>query len=252
MLGSPLKPHDAQLLANRHDLGNLSRQGFCAEDSYYSYYSGNGRTWRWNDSDATGASRSTASTNTNTNTTRTPLTRGQVEGKRQGNRGDEEVMYQYQSPTRDIRGEDLFAGIARFQPLRTHLYFGLYLVLLSLFVVYIFVNPWGLPTNPSGEGLGFKSKLDASIHTFFVLLSLGLSKLMRRGHKIQKRQVRFLESISFFFFFFPHVLTSDSLLLHPPPPPHRLVVFLALFLLFSFLSFLFLSLPTLTTTPGLY
>ena len=201
MLGSPLKPHDAQLLANRHDLGNLSRQGFCAEDSYYS--SGNGRTWRWNDSDATGASRSKASTNTNTNTntTRTPLTREEGEGKRQGNQSDEGVMYQYQSPTRDIRGEDLFAGIARFQPLRTHLYFGLYLVLLSLFVVYIFVNPWGLPTNPSGEGLGFKSKLDASIHTFFVLLSLGLSKLMRRGHKIQKRQVRFLESISFLFFF---------------------------------------------------
>jgi hypothetical protein len=54
--------------------------------------------------------------------------------------------------------------------------------------VYIFVNPWDIPNSPSGHDIGFKSKLDASIHTFFVLLSFGLSKLMRRGHKIQKRQ----------------------------------------------------------------
>ncbi|QDZ21554.1 hypothetical protein HOP50_06g40810 [Chloropicon primus] len=103
-------------------------------------------------------------------------------------------MYQYQgspmtSSSRDIRGEDLFAGIAKFYPLRTHLYFGAYLALLSLFCVYIFANPFGYSTDRhEGETLDFKSKLDASIHTFFVVLSLVLSKAMRRGHKIQKRQ----------------------------------------------------------------
>ena len=45
----------------------------------------------------------------------------------------------------------------------------------------VFVNPFDVKT-------GFKSKLDASIHTFFVVLSFVLSKVMRRGHKIQKRQ----------------------------------------------------------------
>jgi len=78
-------------------------------------------------------------------------------------------MYQYQSqsPTRDLRSEDLFAGIAKHYPIRTHLQFAAYLVLLSLFVVYIFVNPWNIPNDPSGHDIGFKSKLDASIHTFF-------------------------------------------------------------------------------------
>ena len=41
-------------------------------------------------------------------------------------------MYQYQSqsPTRDLRSEDLFAGIAKHYPIRTHLQFAAYLVLL--------------------------------------------------------------------------------------------------------------------------
>ena len=94
------------------------------------------------------------------------------------------------SASRDLRSEDLFAGIAKFYPLRTHLFFATYLGLLSMFCVYIYANPFGLDTKPGhqGSGLGFKSKIDASVHTFFVVLSLALSKVMRRGHKIQKRQ----------------------------------------------------------------
>ena len=97
--------------------------------------------------------------------------------------GSPSPMSRDQPPVSDLRGEDIFAGFAHLKPrpLRTHWYFAGYLVLLTLFVVYIFVNPFDVKT-------GFKSKLDASIHTFFVVLSIVLSKVMRRGHKIQKRQ----------------------------------------------------------------
>ena len=78
-------------------------------------------------------------------------------GSRPGEAGG--GMYEYHgspmasraSESRDIRGEDIFAGIAQFYPLRTHLAFASYLVLLSLFVVYIFVNPLGFDTD-KGKG----------------------------------------------------------------------------------------------------
>ena len=82
----------------------------------------------------------------------------------------------------------LLVGVSTFQPARTHWAFFAYVVMLSCFAVYIFADPVHFPSRLNGpDKIDFAFKVNASVHTLFVLLAFALAKVMRAGHKAQKR-----------------------------------------------------------------